>query len=140
MVWGACLQVLIQKKPVRTTNKMKESQRFYIFFICLLLSLTACVTVPDHEELDIYDTWALEKIIYDDGGVKVLENGNFVQIHKDYILEIIAGYGKRRYPYTRKNNILSLTSGNEIITWEIVQYRNQELQVKTPIGLYILKR
>jgi len=122
MVWGACLQALIQKKPVR------------------MLSLTACVTVPDHGKLDIYDTWALEKIIYDDGIVKVFEKGNFVQIHKDYMLEIIAGYGNRRYPYTRKNNILSLTSGNEIITWEIVQYRNHELQIKTPIGLYILKR
>ena len=140
MVWGACLQVLIQKKPAQITNKMKESQRIYIFLICLLLSLTACVTVSNHGKLDIYDTWTLEKIIYDDRSVKVLEKGNFVQIHKDYILEIIAGYGKRRYPYTRKNNILSLESGNEIIAWEIAQYHNQELQIKTPIGLYVLKR
>lgn len=98
------------------------------------------MTVSGHSELNIYDTWTLEKIIYDDKSVKVLEKGNFVQIHKDYILEIITGYGKRRYPYIRKNKILNLASGNEIITWEITQYHNQELQVKTPIGLYILKR
>lgn len=139
-VWGVYLQVLLQKKPARITNKMKNLQRSCIFFIYLLLGLTACITVSGHSESNIYDTWTLEKIIYDDKSVKVLEKGNFVQIHKDYILEIITGYGNRHYPYIRKNKILSLASGSEIITWEITQYNNQELQVKTPIGLYLLKR
>lgn len=98
------------------------------------------MTVSGHSKLNIYDTWTLEKIIYDDNSVKILEKGNFVKIHKDYILEIIQDYGKRRYPYIRKNKILSLSSGSEIIAWEITQYDNQELQVKTPIGLYVLKR
>ncbi len=119
---------------------MKIFQRSHTLFICFLLSLTGCVSAPSQSKLNIYDTWTLEKIIYDDTSVKTVEKGNFVQIHEDYILEIIKDYGKRRYPYTRKNKILSLESGNEIITWEITLYDNQKLQVKTPIGLYVLRR
>jgi len=96
------------------------------------------VTVFGDNQSNIYGTWKLEKVIYGNNSVKVLKEGNFVKIHKDFILEIIKYYGNCRYDYIRKNNILNLASGDSIITWEIILQTNQELRIKTPIGLYIL--
>ena len=118
---------------------MKITQRYYIFLMYVLVSLTACVSVADENKPNIYNTWVLEKIIYDDGSAKVLTEGNFVQIHEDYLVEMFKEYGNRRYAYVRNNKTISLDSGGEKVVWEIVLHNNQELQIKTPIGLYILK-
>lgn len=111
-----------------------------VFLIFLVLSITACATDSEHKKPNIYDTWRLEKIIYDDKSIKILEEGNFVTIENNYILEIIKDHGKRRYSYAKHNKTLSLTSGGEVIAWEIIQSDNRELHIKTPIGLYLLTR
>jgi len=139
MVWDARSQVNLQLVLTRIINKVKMVSRLCLFFIFLLFSLTACVTVFDDTQSTIYDTWKLEKVIYDDNSEKILEQGNFVKIHKNFILVIYKDFGNRRYEYVRNNNILNLASGDSIITWEIILHTNQELQIKTPIGLYILK-
>lgn len=119
---------------------MKKLYKFYVLCIFILLNITACVMDSEQSQSNIYDTWALEKIVYDDESVNALEKGNFVEIQKDFILEIIKGHGKRRYSYTQQNEMLSLTSGHDVITWEIIKLEDQKLQIKTPIGLYVLTR
>ena len=111
-----------------------------VFLILFLLSITACATDSEYKQPNIYDTWTLEKIIYDDESIKILEEGNFVTIKDNYILEIIKNHGKRRYSYVKRNNTLNLTSGGEVVKWKIIQNSSQELHIKTPIGLYLLTR
>ncbi|WDE04347.1 hypothetical protein SG34_023865 [Thalassomonas viridans] len=108
--------------------------------LAVFMNITACVSEPESAEQGIYDQWALEKIIYDDESINRLEQGNFVQINEDYILEIIKGYGNRRYSFSRDKEILTLVSENDRVIWEIIKYDTRELQIKTPIGLYVLTR
>ena len=119
---------------------MKNLYKYFLLCIFILLNLTACVPDTEQSQSNIHDTWVLEKIVYDDESVNALEKGNFVEIQQDHILEVIKGHGKRRYSYTQKNEILRLTSGHDVITWEIIQLDDQILQIETPIGLYVLTR
>ncbi len=111
-----------------------------VFLILFLLSITACTIDSEHKQPNIYGTWRLEKITYDDESIKILEEGNFVTIKDNYIIEIIKNHGKRRYSYVKQNNTLNLTSGSEVVEWEIIQNSSQKLHIKTPIGLYLLSR
>lgn len=143
MVWAVYLPAVFQKKQFQIINKMMNLYKlnvFFIFFMFLILNVSACTTSFEHTKLNTPDTWKIEKIVYDDKSIKILEEGNFITIKDDYILEIIKGLGIRRYSYVKKNNILSLTSGDEVAEWEIIQNNNQGLHIKTPIGLYVLTR
>ncbi|HED32897.1 MAG TPA: hypothetical protein ENJ08_01585 [Gammaproteobacteria bacterium] len=120
--------------------KMKNFQKLYLFFVILMPCLAACAAETEQKKLSIMGTWKLEKVIYDDSSSKNMDEGNYIEIHGDYILEIIRGYGKRRYSYTKKDNILNLISGNENISWLITQHEDDKLRIKTPIGLYVLNR
>lgn len=114
--------------------------KHYIFFVVLCFNFTACATDAKPKKIEIYDSWKLEKIVYADKSINELEPGNFVQIHKNYILEIMKGYGERRYSYTKQGKILDLAAENETVIWKITRHNANELQIETPIGLYILTR
>ena len=82
----------------------------------------------------------MTEVVYDDGSVNQLETSNFVYIDANTITEVIKGHGSRQYPYTRQNNVLTLTAGDEQITWQILSETTHRLEVATPIGKYILTR
>ena len=119
---------------------MKYKIKIISIVYILLFGTTACVAHTQADEKNIKHKWQLSQVIYDDGSVNQLEPGNFVHIEKDVILEIINQRGERRYPYTRKNRILYVTSGEHLVEWKIIHMDTNDLQLKTPIGVYILKR
>jgi len=128
------------KKLVQFTGNIMKSFKYLGLLFFLIFNLTACVSKSENESQGIYYQWTLEKIIYDDESINRLEQGNFVQIHQDYILEIIKGHGNRRYAFSREQDVLTLISDNNHVIWEIIKQDRKELQIQTPIGLYVLTR
>lgn len=82
----------------------------------------------------------MAEVVYDDGSINQLESGNFVDINADTITEVIKGYGNRQYPYTRQDNVLTLTADDEQITWQVISEAEHRLEISTPIGKYVLIR
>lgn len=102
------------------------------------LVLSSCSNASETD--DIFGRWVMTEVIYDDGSVNQLEAGNFVDINADTITEVIKGYGNRQYPYTRQDNVLTLTADDEQITWQILSEATDRLEIATPIGKYLLTR
>tara|TARA_R110002126_G_scaffold33382_48_gene104665 strand:- start:596 stop:958 length:363 start_codon:yes stop_codon:yes gene_type:complete len=102
------------------------------------LILSSCSNASETD--DILGRWVMTEVVYDDGSVNQLEAGNFVDISKDTITEVIKGYGNRQYPYTRQDSVLKLTADDEQITWQILSQASHRLEVATPIGKYKLTR
>jgi len=92
------------------------------------------------ESDDILGRWVMAEMVYDDGSVNQLEAGNFVYLDANTITVVIKDHGSRQYPYTRQNNVLTLTADNEQITWQILSEATHRLEVATPIGKYKLTR
>ena len=107
---------------------------FAIFMVSLLLYSHA------HELDNISGRWVITEMVYDDGSVNQLEAGNFVDIDANTITEVIKDHGSRQYPYTRQDNVLTLTAGDEQISWQIRSEATHRLEVATPIGEYVLTR
>jgi len=106
----------------------------------LLIFVVACSTNSATHKQDIYQKWAVEKIVYSDGSTKILTDGNFVQINRHEIIEIIKGHGSRRYQMNRKENKLTISTTNSTFEWIIMEQGENTLRIKTPIGLYVLVR
>lgn len=104
----------------------------------LALVLSSCSNASETD--DIIGRWVMTEVVYDDGSVNQLEAGNFVDINADTITEVIKDYGSRQYPYTRQDNMLTLTADDEQITWQILSEATDRLEVATPIGKYKLTR
>jgi len=79
-------------------------------------------------------------IIYEDGSINMLGPGNYVAFANDNIVEGIKGQGKRRYPYTRLGEALKLVVDDGEVLWFVVKQTNDELNIDTPIGRYLLIR
>ena len=103
-----------------------------------VLILASCSNASESD--DIFGRWVMTEVVYDDGSVNQLEAGNFVDINADTITEIIKDHGSRQYPYTRQDNVLTLTADDEQITWQILSEATHRLEVTTPIGIYKLTR
>ena len=119
---------------------MKNIARNISLLCLILLGATACTSATTTDHKSIKYNWQLLQVIYDDGSINRLGQGNYVLIEDSEILEVIGQRSKRRYPYIRKNSVLYITSGEAIVEWEIVSLNENNLQLKTPIGVYILKR
>jgi len=119
---------------------MKNVAKIFSVICLILLGCTACVPETQTDEKSIKYKWQLLQVIYDDGSINKLEQDNFVLIDDHEILEVIHQHGSRRYPYIRKKSILHVTSGETIIEWEIISLDANKLQLKTPIGVYVLRR
>ena len=61
-------------------------------------------------------------------------------IDANTITEVIKDHGSRQYPYTRQDNVLTLTADDEKISWQILSEATHRLEVATPIGKYKLTR
>jgi len=107
---------------------------FAIFMISMFFHANA------NQTDNILGRWVMTEVVYDDGSVNQLETSNFVYIDANTITEVIKGHGSRQYPYTRQNNVLTLTADNEQITWQILSEATHRLEVATPIGKYKLTR
>ena len=118
----------------KITLNIKAITVFAIFMVSLLLYSHA------HELDNISGRWVITEMVYDDGSVNQLEAGNFVDIDANTITEVIKDHGSRQYPYTRQDNVLTLTAGDEQISWQIRSEATHRLEVATPIGEYVLTR
>lgn len=112
--------------------------KYLIVHFILLYSIIACANTE--QAALIYDKWALEAIIFDDGSKNNPGAGNFVEVTPDYITEVISSMGSRQYPYLKEGNLLTLTVGDEVVRWEIVEVGEEHLHIQTPIGRYIFRR
>lgn len=92
------------------------------------------------ESDDIFGRWVMTEVVYDDGSVNQLQAGNFVDINADTITEVIKDHGSRQYHYTKQDKVLTLTTGGEQISWQILSEAPHRLEVATPIGKYVLTR
>ncbi|MBT1064091.1 hypothetical protein KJY73_10930 [Bowmanella sp. Y26] len=101
-----------------------------------LFILSACATA----EADIIGKWKLQTVIYDDGSVNDVGEGNLVIFSKNEIVEQIKGHGSRSYLYTRKGSVLVLGSDNSDLKWEIIKAEDSYMEILTPIGTYNLQR
>ena len=102
------------------------------------LVLSSCSNASESD--DILGRWVITEVVYDDGSVNQLEVGNFVDINADTITEVIKDHGSRQYSYSRQGNVLTLTAGDEQISWQILSEAPHHLEVATPIGKYKLIR
>ena len=102
-----------------------------VTFLFLIFSM-GCIPESSANKDEINGKWQLIEVQY--------EGGNFVVIEDARIIEIFSNQSRKAYSYYRDDNILYVTSGDEIIEWEILSLDNFNLHVKTPIGVYILKR
>ena len=119
-------------------HKLMTQIQNMVVLTLFALVLSSCSNAS--ESNDIFGRWVMTEVVYDDGSVNQLEAGNFVDINTDTITEVIKGYGSRQYPYTRQDNVLTLTADDEQITWQILSEATDRLEVATPIGKYILNR
>ncbi len=119
---------------------MKEKLKFIAIVFLIFSGTIACVSDSKNDMETIKSKWNLLQVIYEDGSINHLEQGDFVLIEDDVILEVINRLGKRRYPYVRKNSVLYVTSGDVVVEWEIMSLDTNNLQLRTPIGIYVLKR
>jgi len=115
------------------------SKKIGIVFYLLFTVIGCSSSVPSNIS-EIKHRWQLIQVIYDDGTINQLAHGNFVLIEQGSILEVVEPFGHRRYSYSRKKNTLFVYSGDSLIKWEILSLDGDNLQLKTPIGLYILRR
>lgn len=107
----------------------------------LLFVVLGCANQSDFDEQkDLTGQWQLMQIVYEDDTVNIPDSANYVTFTEDTIVESISGFGNRLYPYLRKGNNLELTVGGEQVVWTIKKMKDSELEIFTPIGLYILKR
>ncbi|MBU2072315.1 MAG: hypothetical protein KKE08_12675 [Gammaproteobacteria bacterium] len=100
--------------------------------------MSSCSNASESD--DIFGRWVMTEVVYDDGSINQLEAGNFVDINADTITEVIKGYGDRQHRYTRQDKVLTLTAGDEQISWQILSEASHRLEVATPIGKYVLTR
>ncbi|MBU2985201.1 hypothetical protein KO528_07550 [Saccharophagus degradans] len=110
---------------------------FAIFSALILLGCTQ--KVPTDSD-GLIGEWSLKAITYSDGESRQMESGNMVEFTSTDIVESIKGYGKRRYSYSREDNVLVLTSGADKVVWSILSQQQDVLNVETPIGVYQLAK
>ncbi|MGH1471178.1 MAG: hypothetical protein ACRBCS_08285 [Cellvibrionaceae bacterium] len=123
------------------SSRTKRLIAFVFFSVCLTTSLFACSVVDRIENVGIYKVWVLSRVVYESGDSRLFSESDvaLVEIHPDYILESMGNTEKRRYLYERKANLLILDPGLNDIKWEITKNTPEELNIKTPIGDYILR-
>ena len=113
-------------------------------FICglilVIFLLGACSILNSNPENSILGEWVVDQIIYDDGSVRVLEEGSRVVFDQGRLTEIITGHGKYSYSYNRNNQRITLSVSDEEVEWYIIKQTKQALQIKTTIGLYNLSK
>ena len=109
-----------------------------VVLILFALTLSSCSNAS--ETNDILGRWVMTEVVYDDGSANHLEAGNFVDINAYTITEVIKDYGNRQYAYTRQDNVLTLSAGDERIIWQILTETDHHLEIATPIGKYKLTR
>jgi len=117
---------------------MKILSKVFILFF-LISSLTGYL-FDSSKNSSIYQKWILKEVIYDDGSVNILGTGNYIEITKESVTEIIAGHGKRLYKYTQDGNNLYLLPEIHNVTWILNRDINNKLTIQTPIGLYVLQQ
>jgi len=119
---------------------MKTIKIFINIIFLVLVGTTACASKETISNPTIQHKWLLQKVVDEEGSVNQVGQGNFVVIKHDTVMEIIKNSGNRLYPYFRDANILYVTSGQAVIEWEIMFIDGNNLQLKTPIGVYFLTR
>ncbi|MBB1364659.1 MULTISPECIES: lipocalin family protein [unclassified Shewanella] len=110
-----------------------------VTFLFLIFTL-GCIPKSSANKDEINGKWQLTKVQYEDDSSNFLDGGNVVVIEDTRIIEIFSNQSRKAYSYYRDNNILYVTSGDEIIEWKIQSLDSLNLHLKTPIGVYILKR
>ncbi|AZG72789.1 lipocalin family protein [Shewanella livingstonensis] len=110
-----------------------------VTFLFLIFSM-GCIPKSSANKDEINGKWQLTEVQYEDDSSNFLDGGNFVVIEDTRIIEIFSKQGRKAYSYYRENNILYVTSGDEVIEWKIQSLDSLNLHLKTPIGVYILKR
>jgi hypothetical protein len=120
---------------------MTNIMKYGLLSFCVLLTL-ACSVEKDTEKYEIFGKWALKQVAYPDGTHKEFEinSGNYVEIGRGYVVEIMAEDGETNYSYSRQGNNLNLLAGDEIVTWVIGKHEKNEMEIDTPVGRYILSR
>lgn len=113
----------------------------YLALLGLVFVVLACANQSDFDEQkDLTGQWQLVQIVYEDDTANIPDSANYVTFTEDTIVESISGFGNRLYPYSRKGNNLNLTVGGEQVVWTIKEMKDSELEILTPIGLYVLRR
>ncbi|RPA61962.1 hypothetical protein EGC86_13085 [Shewanella frigidimarina] len=110
-----------------------------VTFLFLIFAL-GCIPKSSANKDEINGKWQLIEVQYEDDSSNFLDGGNVVVIEDARIIEIFSNQSRKAYSYYRDDNILYVTSGDEIIEWKILSLDNFNLHLKTPIGVYILKR
>ncbi len=111
-----------------------------IFFIQYIIFSLVVSQPLSAEDMSIQYKWKLIEIIESDDMSREIPVGNYLDIDENSILEIMEIFGNRNYPYYREGDTLFVTSGSQIINWEIIFVDNNNLHLVTPIGTYILVR
>jgi len=117
---------------------MKILSKVFILFF-LISSLTGYL-FDSSKNSSIYQKWILKEVIYDDGSVNILGTGNYIEITKESVTEIIAGHSKRLYKYTQDDNNLYLLPETNNVIWVLNRDIHNKLTIQTPIGLYVLQQ
>ncbi|MEZ8185804.1 hypothetical protein ACED29_08275 [Shewanella sp. 5S214] len=110
-----------------------------VTFLFLIFSL-GYIPKSSANKDEINGKWQLTELQYEDDSSNFLDGGNFVVIEDTRIIEIFSKQGRKTYSYYREDKILYVTSGDEIMEWKIQSLDSFNLHLKTPIGVYILKR
>jgi len=110
-----------------------------LFFSIFIIACTFNTGVDSNT---YYGKWTLNKVVDEDGDFRdfTKEPGNFINIGKSEVSEIIAGHGVRSYSYIQRDNVLTLTSGTHDFIWTITESSEHSMEIGTPIGRYILTR
>lgn len=140
MAWVACWQAPCLKEQLRVINHMNNLVKTLGVICLILLGLSACTSETQTVETNIKYKWELLQVIYDDGSINQLGEENFVLIEDDEIVEVINQNGRRRYSYVRENSVLYVTFGDAVVEWEVISLDAHNLQLRTPIGVYVLQR
>jgi len=117
---------------------MNKLSKFFILFF-LISNLTGCL-FDSSKNNSIYQKWILKEVIYDDGSINILGTGNYIVITKESVTEIIAGHGNRFYKYTQDGDNLYLLPETNNVIWVLNRDGNNNLTIRTPIGLYVLQQ
>jgi hypothetical protein len=119
---------------------MKSILKMLSVTLLFLIFSMGCIHKSSANKDELNGKWQLTEVQYEDDSSNFLADGNFVLIEDTRIIEIFSKQGRKAYSYYKDNNILYVTSGDEIIEWEIQSLDSFNLHLKTPIGVYILKR
>jgi len=111
----------------------------YLIIILLSFSSTSCAIFNDYS--DIVGTWDFVQMIDEtevDGEVTNLSKGHYIKIYDDHFLVMWDDLGNRFYKYERDGKNFILIGIGRTMTWTLISKKENELQILTPLGIFVL--